>query len=89
MYSNQFATNNLILAQETQASKVACRIEVILERHAPEKLGKINALLRKYTGREVKLLHLIEQKYLEKKNETTANQSPGVSTALCRKRGAH
>lgn len=67
LYSNQFATNNLILAQETQASKVACRIEVILERHAPEKLGKINALLRKYTGREVKLLHLIEQKYLEKK----------------------
>jgi len=67
LYSNQSASNNLILAQESQASGVASfqrRIEVILRRHAPEKVNKISALLRKYTGREVKLLHLIEQKYL-------------------------
>lgn len=68
LYNNQSMPGAVSSVQEQTTTDgiepMRRRIEAVLRRHAPEKLVKISALLRKYAGREDKLARLVERKYL-------------------------
>ncbi|KAJ1461466.1 tubulin-tyrosine ligase family-domain-containing protein [Pelagophyceae sp. CCMP2097] len=46
------------------ADEVRRKVEALLKQHAPDKLEKLQGLLKKYVGREDKLLRLVERKYV-------------------------
>ena len=58
------AATTTVAGAATLAASTRRRIETILRRHAPEKVNKVDALLRKYVGREEKLVRLVERKYV-------------------------
>ncbi|KAJ8610684.1 hypothetical protein CTAYLR_005667 [Chrysophaeum taylorii] len=48
--------------QQQQQQQRRRRLEEIFQRHDPDKLAKVEGLLRKYVGREDRLLHLVERR---------------------------
>jgi hypothetical protein len=54
-------------AAEAAVERARQRIEAVYKEHAPEKVAKIDALLRKYAGKESKLADAVEKKYCEQK----------------------